>query len=258
MMKRRGALCALFALLAVFATALTLTAQTPQPAPKDTSAEAKALLAKSLELFGGKEKLAAVTNLRMTVAMKVFNTPQGEMDMDGEITVVLPNKQVVKMNSPMGEIRIVNTPDLCFMAFGPNVRDMPPEASASTSEAFSHGEYAVLLHLDDPAYHFALGEKDTIDGVTVQIISITLNGKSFSYYVDPATGHVLRVDDVAMTETGPAKQITYFSEWKKVGGFDTAMHIVVKQDGETVRSMDMKNIEYNVTVDPALFQKPAA
>jgi hypothetical protein len=61
-----------------------------------------------------------------------------------------------------------------------------------------------------------------------------------------------------MGRSGPVDGETAFSDWKNVEGLNLPFHRDNKQGGQNSSSVQFTTIQLNPTVDPKIFEKPAA
>jgi zinc protease len=234
----------------------------PQAKPAEKAAavsnpEGKALVEKVLQAAGGAEKIGAIKTMHQTLT-QMQKTPQGDIPIDVERTLVLPNKAAVKLGTPMGERTMVVTPEVAFIAAGGQQQDLPGSFKNELLGSMQRETFVVLQHIGDPKYTFAANGTENVDGKDAAILDISVDGKPVRWYVDPATGHLLRVDDTSVGQRGPTKQSMFFSEWKTVDGITYATKSITKQNGEQVASAEVKEMKINPQVDPKIFEKPAA
>jgi hypothetical protein len=61
-----------------------------------------------------------------------------------------------------------------------------------------------------------------------------------------------------MSQTGPAKMVETFSDWKTSDGISLPSHVSRAADGKEVMTIDLKSFQINAAVDPKTFEKPAS
>ena len=77
------------------------------------------------------------------------------------------------------------------------------------------------------------------------------------WYVDPQTGRILREDYKGVGQNGPYNGSSDLSDWRTVDGITLPNLHKNKQDGKEIGTSEFKKIEFNPTIDPKLFDKPA-
>jgi hypothetical protein len=106
----------------------------------------------------------------------------------------------------------------------------------------------VLKNADNPAYTFNIAGTDN----GAQIVQVNADGTMFKWYVDPATGRVIKkVSQGAMGE-----QTIEFADWKSVSGINLPTSFTVT-GGQSPGTGKMTTIEVNPTLDAKVFEKPA-
>jgi len=78
-----------------------------------------------------------------------------------------------------------------------------------------------------------------------------------TWNVDPQTGQVLRASYDGVTQTGPAKMVDAFSDWKTSDGISLPGHYVRTAGGKEDSTFDLTSFKVNPPVDPKVFEKPA-
>lgn len=224
------------------------TSGQPAAKPAGSSAEGKALVNKVRNFVGGQAAIGNIQAVREvgTISMK---TPQGPMDVEVESVTRFPDahRQVIK--TPMGEMTMVSTPEAAFMMSPMGSRDLPDSQRQSMKNESKQDLLNVLKNADNPAYTFnVVGTEGT-----AQILEVNADGSTFKWYVDPATGKVLK--KVAQGRMG--EQVTEFTEWKTFNGINLPVAFTMT-GGANSGGGKMTTIEINPTLDAKLFEKPAA
>lgn len=225
-------------------------------ATASSNAEGTALLKKVQDFAGGKSKLDAVTAVREVTTVN-RKTPQGPMDMEVESLMVFPDRQRAIMKMPMGEVTVVMTPDSAFMVLpGMGTRDMPG-SQRDAARAESRQEMLTILKNPDK-YTFAVTGTEKINGVDAKVLEVALEGDSIKWYVDPASGKVLRRVSRARGPMGQGDQVTDFTAWGTYGGVTVPIAFTTTLNGEQISSGKVTTVEINPTIDPKVWEKPAS
>jgi len=77
------------------------------------------------------------------------------------------------------------------------------------------------------------------------------------WYVDPATGRILRETYTGMGQSGPFQGETDFSDWTTTDGITLPSTHDNKQDGKESSLVKRTCIQFNPPIDPKLFDRPA-
>jgi zinc protease len=216
-------------------------------APATTTADAAAVVKKVQDFVGGKDKLDALKSTKTTMAL-TQKTPGGDMDVEMEQTTQYPDTIYQVMKTPMGDMTMVITPSAAFMTGAMGTQDIP--ASMRNDSKFD-----LLMILKSPEkYTFAVGGNEKIGDVNTTIVTVSAGDGSAKWYVDPATGKVLRT----VRNTRRGEQMTDYTEWKAFSGMTFPAAATVSLNGEKSGSAVVKAVELNTTLDPKLLVKPEA
>ncbi len=219
----------------------------PSKTPAASNAEGTALLQKMRDFAGGQTKLDAVNAVREVMSAS-RQTPQGPMDMEVESLVVFPDRHRAVMKMAMGEVTIVMTPEASFMVLpGMGTREVPP-SQRDAARAEARQELLAILKNPDK-YTFAVAGTEKAGGVDAKVLEISADGDTVKWYVDPATGKVLR-------KVTRSNQATDFSAWGTFGGITVPTAFTMTMNGQQIGSGKVTTVEINPTIDPKVWQKP--
>jgi hypothetical protein len=112
----------------------------------------------------------------------------------------------------------------------------------------------VLKNLDKPGYTFTVTGTEKVGDVNAQVLEVGTGTSTFKWYVDPATGKLLR--KVSQGRQGEA--VTEYTEWKTFGGLNLPVAFTITTGGQPSGGGKVTVMEINPTVDPKVFEKPAA
>jgi hypothetical protein len=226
------------------------------PATPANTAEAKTLLGKAIEALGGASKLQQVKSIHRVVAEN-RTTPMGEMPITVDATVVLPDQLRQVMQTPQGDITIVGTPTSAFMSTPMGAQDMPASMKQQVALELKKNMIYVAQHANDGSVSVSMGQPQKIGDVNAQALDITSGGAKVTWFVDPATGRILRTQTQQDTQQGPAEIVTDLADWKPIDGVMFPFSSKSTQNGQPSSSATVKEVQVNPTVDPKLFEKPA-
>jgi len=225
--------------------------------PTASNAEGKALAAKVVAAMGGDAKLAAIKSVKATVTL-TQKTPQGDVPLQMETVIVYPDHLHAEMQTPGGTMDIVVTPDAAFMAVpGGGMRDFPASQKAETLEQIKRDPIFIASHWKDPNVFFRAGGTEKVGDVEARIVDVNAAGASIRWFVDPQSGHILKETYRTLNQGGPVQGETDLDNWKSVNGLTVPFLRKNKQNGEDSSSAEYTALEFNPTVDPKLFEKPA-
>ncbi|HEX9164221.1 MAG TPA: hypothetical protein VF980_21140, partial [Thermoanaerobaculia bacterium] len=237
-------------------SAPSATAPATAPAAPASNAEGAALVKKIQDFVGGKAKLDAVKSIR-EVATANRKTPQGAMDMEVDSITVFPDRQRALMKMPMGEVTMVVTPEASFMVLpGAGTRDIP---GSQRDAARADARQDLLTVLKNPEnYQFAVTGSENVNGTNAQVLTVTSGSDTMKWYVDPATGKVLRKVSRGRGAMAQGDQITDYTAWGTFGGITVPTSFTTTVNGEQVGAGKLTTVEINPAVDPKVWEKPAS
>jgi zinc protease len=225
--------------------------------PAASNPEGHALAAKVAAAMGG-EKVKTIRALESTFTL-TQKTPRGDMKMAAVATIVFPDHMHVELQTPDGPFTIVATPEAGFTsAAGRGVNDMPESRNRESLGQVKRDPIYLAQHVDDPAFSFAAGASEKVGAIDAKIIDISGPGVSIRWYVDPATGHIVREAYQTAGPQGPAEGTTDLSNWQTTDGITLPALHTNQLNGEESSSAEFSNVKFNPAVDPKLFEKPAA
>jgi zinc protease len=225
-----------------------------KPAATSSNAEGTALLAKVRDFVGGQAAIDAVKAVRTTGTRKI-NTPQGEMEAQSVALLQYPNSLRMEMTLPVGQITQVISPNAAFAITPMGTQDMPSSQRDAALADMKSDMLSVLKNASNPKYVFTAGATEKIGDVNAQILDINADGSMTRWYVEPATGRVVRTQ---RTSSGPqgGDVVTTYQTWGKYGNLNLVTSTSSTRNGEPFTSQTATNIEINPAVDEKAFVKP--
>ena len=223
------------------------------PKPAASSPEGIALVKKIQAFVGGKAKIDAVQATH-TVGSMQAQTPQGPMEIEADTITKYPDFSRRIMKTPMGEVTMVTTPDGGFMSSPMGSQDMPGSQRTSMRNESRADIIAILKNIDNPKYIFTVAGTEKVGTVDAQALTVDADGTAVKWLVDPATGKILR--RVAQSPRG--ESITDYTDWKTFDGITMPVAFTNTTGGQQTGTGKLTTMEINPTVDPKIFEKPAA
>jgi zinc protease len=226
-------------------------------ATDQTKAAGRELLQKAAAALGPPAALAAVKDVRMKGEVKA-KTPQGEMALQADVVTILPDRLRQQLQSPMGEMTMVATPAASFMSSPMGTQDMPGSLKDEMAKALRRSPVAVARRAADPALAVSLAGKEKVGDAEAAILDIASEGAEVRWFVDPATGRLLRASYASVGPQGPGTRVTDYSDFRPVAGLTLPFKEDTTLNGEPLQSATWQEIAVNTSPDPKLFEKPAA
>lgn len=232
------------------------TPSTTPAAPKSSNPEGKAVIAKVVQFLGGEQKVQSIQAIRQKL-MSVRKTPQGDLPISVEQTIVYPDRLVAVANLMGMEMRNVVTPAASFMATPQGLRDYTGPDKDEAQRSLQRDIINVAHHANDPAWIFAANGTQKMGSVDAAILDIASGAFQMRWFVDLKTGAVLQTAGEAVGQTGPVQRTTQYSNWKDTNGLNLYSERKVLENGEAVATDTIEQWTVNPPVDPKLFDRPA-
>jgi zinc protease len=156
----------------------------------------------------------------------------------------------------MGTISTVVTPETGFMITPGGTQDLPSSRREMLVADMKTDHMHILRNADNPRYTFAAGGTEKIGGMDARVLTISADGAPVTWYVDPATGRLLRTVRNTTSSGAPAENTTDYSEWKKFGGVNAPTVAAISRNGEPAGELRVTAVEVNPSVDASTFTKP--
>jgi hypothetical protein len=225
--------------------------------PTASNAEGKELAAKVIAAMGGEAKFAGIKSVK-TEFTNTRKTPQGDMPMQMQVTIVYPDHLHAELQTPQGKLTIVATPDIGFVSMGGmGSQPMPAAQKAETLEQLKRDPIFIAAHWKDPDVFFNAAGTEKVGEIESRIVDVNAAGAALRWFVNPADGHILKETYQTLSASGPAQGETIMDDWKNMSGLTLPAQRKNRQNGEESSVVEYKSIEINPTVDPKLFEKPA-
>jgi hypothetical protein len=223
--------------------------------PSASNPEGRALLEKVRNFFGGAAAIGGINAIRV-VADLSMNTPQGAMSGVATTLIQYPGSMRQDLAVSMGTISTVVTPETGFMVTPGGTQDLPSSRREAMVADMKTDHMYILRNADNPRYTFAAGGTEKIGDVEARVLTISADGAPVTWYVDPATGRLLRIVRTRSGAGGPEETVTDYSEWKKFGGVNAPTVATFSRSGEPAGELRVTAVEVNPAVDANAFTKP--
>lgn len=219
------------------------------PPPATGNAEGKALAEKVRSFIAGNGGVSGVSAIRRTGKTQM-QTPNGPMEADIDSLVRYPDARRDQMTTPMGVITSVVAPEGAFVITPMGTQDVPGSQREAMAADLKTDLLSVLRNIDNPKYTFTASGSE--NGASV--LTISADGASVKWHVDPATGKLLRT--VGRGRGGPGEMVTEFTAWKQFGNLNLPVSATMTRDGQKAGELTIANVEVNPAVAADAFKKP--
>jgi hypothetical protein len=250
------------ALAAAGAAPVPTPAPTPQApaahAPAASEADARALFGKAVASLGGKEKIGSVHDVR-TRGQVSAQTGSGEMSLSMETSMIFPDRLAQQVDGPYGRFAMIATPAGAYILTDQGPKDLPVPMRDELLRQITRTAFFLVQKADDPKFHLSLDGEEKVGDATTRALDLSYGDVSVRWFVDPATGRILRS---AHDSTSPAGKTVHvvsdFSDFKTVDGVTLPYRILVKTESEPDQTVVLEEVKLNPGVDPNLFTRPPA
>jgi len=229
----------------------------PGPSPEST-AKATEILKKSMEALGGKA-LLGIKDIAQSLSLTA-TTQQGDMQMEMDITLVLPNKMAQKISAPFGEIRMAFDGETGWMTspMAEGIQDMPEARIRETKNTLGANIYNVFRNLEGPDYVFSYSKVDTIGGKPTHVVKVLHkpSNSSSDYFIDATSMTIVKRATVRETQMGKTEVEELYSDYRDVGGTKMPFKVVSMAMGSQQAEMRFNSIKINTGVKDDVFKKP--
>ena len=230
----------------------------PAAKPAASNPEGKALAAKVVAALGGEAKLASIQAIEGKYSF-TQKAPQGDVAMTMQSIIVFPDHVHISAQGPMGDFTVVASPAVAFFsAPSMGTRDLPDGQKQETLAQIKRDLVYIGQHVNDPAFVFSASGTEKIGNVDAEIVDVAGSGMTVRWYVDPASGRVLRESYPSLGRSGPVQAQTDLDDWKTTDGLTLPFLHKNKQNGEDASTVQFTGIQINPQVDPKLFDKPSS
>jgi len=232
-------------------------APTAEPAPtKEQLAAGRAAFAKVVAALGGAEKVRTVKDVQ-TRGQVTAKTPQGDMTMEIQTAMVFPDKLAQQLDAPFGRLAMVATPTNAWV-MGPNgPSDLPPQMRDELLKQVQRVPLWLAQKADDPKLSAAARGTEKVGNVQATVLDVAYGDMKVRWYVDPATGRIVRTYHTALGPNGNTVKISSdYSDYRLESGFPVAHRLEVTTDGERDQTLTLDECRINAGVDQKLFTKP--
>ena len=222
--------------------------------PAASNAEGKALAAKVVEGLGGAAKVQSVKAYQLKGSLK--DAP-GVGEIDFERTNVLPDSRYTAMESGMGSLAVVVTPNAAFMAAGGQSQDLAPPQREDINDSIKRDPLNVAQHLNDPKYIFSADGTQKVGEVEGKVLDINADGAHARWVVDPNSGRILQVEFQRLTQGKWVHRVEINSDFRTVDGITEPFKAKLTEDGQEAGTTEITQFVLNPKVDPKMFERPA-
>ena len=222
--------------------------------PQKAADPARALIDQAVRAKGGVATLRGLKTVKAT-SETVFATPAGSRRVMTTTYVRYPAQFRVDATGPEGVVVQTFDNGSAWMRHDGGVKDVPPPIAAALQASVQRDTVSLLLALHDGRVTGHRIPDVTIEGTDCPALEVNLvPAGRMTLIFDPKT-HLLVSQRYGGTAGNPATVET-FLDYREVQGIQVAHRIRVRVEGQPPIERLNQSIDFNVPVDPALFNKP--
>lgn len=254
--------------LATLGTVKTIDITIPQPkaaakavpaATAETESRGKEILQAAAKAMGGLEALKGIQNQSALLRVRQV-TPMGEMALTAKLVVVMPDKVRRDVVTPMGEVTFVSDGKQGWVKHPGGLQDLPAAELENLRRVRARSAEMLLLDAAAGKRKVQYLETVTLEGQEADVVLVTdESGDAVKVFVERSTGHIVKRANPGSSPTeGPVEEEVVFSDFRPVGAVVVPFKQLTLHNGERAVEVEVQSFEFNISVDPALFERPPA
>jgi zinc protease len=217
---------------------------------------ARALIARAVTAKGGLSLLRSIRTVRAesvaTVQSNGINT-----DLPSTTTIRYPADFRIDAMTPAGRLVQVFSAGKYWVQDSSGVHDAPESMAALIRGNVQRDTVPLLLALNDGKITASFGEAAE-GGRKMAVLEVALPGSTpLTLIFDPATALLTKSRYRMPTPAGDVNVEEIYSNYRDVHGLKVPFTTEVRRDGAPAVQRTLRKFEFNVPVDPALFNKPS-
>ena len=188
----------------------------------------------------------------------VVNTPGGMMELDGQVTIVLPAKARADLRMPaMGlEMSRIYDGQAAWMVMPQGVQHLPAAFAEEAKKEIFRDSVQLLIYISDPEVSAQFLGTEDVKGKMADVILVSdTPADTLKLFIDQETKHIIKREYQALTEQGPAEREEFLDDYREVSGVMIAFHTVLIDNGEQSAEITFSEAMINVEIDESLFEK---
>lgn len=227
----------------------------PEASEGDT-AKAKAIIAKSLEVYGGVEKLQAVKNIVIRGDVTA-NSPMGPMKLEMASYQVYPNSYRQEVKTPQGEIVVVYDGTAAFAVSPMGAQPLPPEMVASLEDELFREPTWLLPRLLQEEHAIQYTGTEEVMGAPAAVVLVPQpSGELLKLFISEETHYIVKF---AFRETDQGVTLNkerFLDDYRAVDGVKMPHRIIQNVEGERFTETRITSLTVNAALEDSLFQEP--
>jgi hypothetical protein len=218
-----------------------------------SDAEGKALFEKVIAAAGGRDRLNAIKSIRVEYRL---TAKSGDI-WEGEELDVPPDKVRTVLRGGNGETQMVIAPGGSFSVGSKGqVRPLNPAQIDDQLKGLQRSVWYVAQHAQEHGYVLRAQGTQKVGNIAARVLSIHAPDQHWLWFVDPATGYILREQTQVQGEAGLETEAVDYSEWRAVQAIAMPFHEETSAGGKRVATVTVTAYEINPAIDAEMFKKP--
>jgi len=222
-------------------------------------AKGKEIVQKAIEATGGANAYKKLTSYSSTFDISVDVGGGQMMTFGGSSLIQLPNKKIMRITLPGGEMVETFDGSQGWRSMGGRVSPLPETEVAKSKAGLSRDPLILLGTIESSGLTPVYGGSGNTNGVSVE----------FVHFVDPDGNELCKVGFDATTympvsqhyfgdtPAGPSNLDVFFSDFREVNGVKIPFSRKATANGATVQEITTKEVTGNATVDASTFADPS-
>ena len=235
-------------------TAIPVPEEEAPEATEVTLAKGKEMLNKAITACGSVQTFKEIKTLQWKGNITAV-TPQGEMAMTAKVTMALPDRVRVDINTPMGEMSQIMNGDQAWMVSPQGTMPAPPQIKEQMTANLWHNIAYLFANADSEGLTAQHLGTEKVEEQNSEVVLIIPNGvKSFKLYLNAETLMPIKMSYQDMNMMGaPVASEEIFSEFREVAGIKLPFKSVTNQDGKKAQEVTASEILINVEIEESQF-----
>jgi predicted Zn-dependent peptidase len=230
--------------------------ETPAPSTPGAADQARKLLTATREAMGG-AVLRALTNHVATLELRL-STPQGDLAMKMEATIVPGIRLLSKLTGPFGELTQGFDGQTAWRRTPNGVEELSGSGREELLSSLYRDTVWLVRDFDAPGVSIqALGAAQ-VDGKPVEnvVISDPTHDVRVTFALDPVTHLPVKKSYRALFMGSPSELEETFAEYREVGGVKAPSKTRVALNGQNFGEVNLTEFKANVQLEEGMFKKP--
>jgi hypothetical protein len=178
-------------------------------------------------------------------------------DLPSTTTIRYPAAFRIDATTPAGLLVQVFNAGKYWVQDRNGVHDAPESMAALIRGNVQRDTVPLLLALNDGKVPASLSEA-TEEGRKMPVLEVVLPGSTrLTLVFDPATALLAKARYRVPGPTGEVNVEELYSDYRDVHGVKVAFATEVRRDGTAALRRTLRTVEFNVPVDPSVFNKPS-